>query len=47
VVRLPLGKEHLTPEELTPAPVRRLSSRDVAPMREVTETKIEALVGVE
>jgi signal transduction histidine kinase len=46
VIRLPKGKKHLTPEELAPAPVRKLSQREVAPMKTINETKIEALVGV-
>jgi hypothetical protein len=47
VIRIPMGKAHLTPEELSPAPVRQLSHREVAPMREMNETKVEALIGVD
>jgi ligand-binding sensor domain-containing protein/signal transduction histidine kinase len=47
IIRIPMGKSHLTPEELSPAPVRQFSHREVAPMREMNETKVEALIGVD
>jgi signal transduction histidine kinase len=47
VIHLPMGKNHLTPEELAPAPPRKLTHREVAPMREMNETKVEALVFLE
>jgi ligand-binding sensor domain-containing protein/signal transduction histidine kinase len=48
VARLPLGKGHLTEEELKPAPTPHTSAPwKVAPMREMNETKVKALVNVE
>jgi ligand-binding sensor domain-containing protein/signal transduction histidine kinase len=46
VVRLPMGSSHLTPEETAPAPVRKLSHREVSPMKTMNPTKVEALVGL-
>jgi signal transduction histidine kinase/ligand-binding sensor domain-containing protein len=47
VVRIPMGKAHLTPEELEAAAERVRSAREVEPMRVMNDTKIEALVSEE